>query len=492
MKKIIIIGAGISGLSAGIYARKNGYETSIYESHYLPGGMCTSWRRKGFTFEGCLHYVQLVGVSPQHIFYSLWKELGVVPETKMIHHNVFHTFRDKSGRTLNMYMDADKLEKELLTLSTSDEKEIKRLCKAIKLYSWFIRTTGKNPFNFIARIMGILRGILLLKKYGSMNMVEYTTCFKDPLIRFAFSYLFVYPDFAYTQFCFFLAGLHIRSTAYPQGSSLALAKTIEKRFLEMNGNIHYKKKVRHIEVKDGRATGIELEDGRVEKADIIISAADAHSTLYKMLENRFTTPVQHERFVSQPVYHPFIQVSLGVNRDMSNTPHAVKVQTRIPFEIAGQKQQVLWYQHYAYDPTLAPIGKTPISVLYPSELAWWEKLDYGSEEYKAEKKKILITTIAQLEKELPGISSQIETSDVATPFTTFRYTNNWKAALGFIMTKTLAADMVMKPQYVLPGLDNFYMIGQWVKGFGVPMAATAGKEVIQKICKANGMKFKTK
>ena len=127
-----------------------------------------------------------------------------------------------------------------------------------------------------------------------------------------------------------------------------------------------------------------------------------------------------------------------------------------------------------------------------NELAWWEKLDYGSEEYKAEKKKILITTIAQLEKELPGISSQIETSDVATPFTTFRYTNNWKAALGFIMTKTLAADMVMKPQYVLPGLDNFYMIGQWVKGFGVPMAATAGKEVIQKICKANGMKFKTK
>ena len=78
--------------------------------------------------------------------------------------------------------------------------------------------------------------------------------------------------------------------------------------------------------------------------------------------------------------------------------------------------------------------------------------------YKAEKKKILDTTIAQLEQVLPGISSQIEVSDVATPCTTFRYTKNWKAALGFILTKTLAADMVMKPQYELPGLDDFYMI----------------------------------
>ena len=39
MKSIIIIGAGIAGLSAGIYARKNGYAATIYESHTVPGGM---------------------------------------------------------------------------------------------------------------------------------------------------------------------------------------------------------------------------------------------------------------------------------------------------------------------------------------------------------------------------------------------------------------------------------------------------------------------
>jgi phytoene dehydrogenase-like protein len=39
---IIIIGAGIAGLAAGCYAQMNGYQTSIFEMHSLPGGLCTA------------------------------------------------------------------------------------------------------------------------------------------------------------------------------------------------------------------------------------------------------------------------------------------------------------------------------------------------------------------------------------------------------------------------------------------------------------------
>jgi phytoene dehydrogenase-like protein len=130
-----------------------------------------------------------------------------------------------------------------------------------------------------------------------------------------------------------------------------------------------------------------------------------------------------------------------------------------------------------------------VTVLYPTDFAWWEKLEYKSEAYKAEKKRILDITIAQLELELPGISSQIEISDVSTPYTTHRYTNNWKGAIGFVMTDKLTAEMTMKPLFTLPGLENFYMVGQWVKGFGLPMSATTGKDVIKIICKKERMKF---
>ncbi len=489
-KKIIIIGAGIAGLSAGIYARKNGFDTTIYEMHYLPGGMCTAWQRKGFTFEGCMHYIQLTGAFPVHTFYSLWKELGVVPQMTMLHHKVFHTFRDASGRTLNLYTDADRLEKELLSLSLADAKESKALCQVIKRYAWFIRTTGKNPLQLIVKGAGILSAIPLLRRYGAMNIGEYAARFQDPLIRYALTELFECPDFACTSLFFILAGWHIEGTGYPQGSALALAKTIERTLLDLHGTIKYRKKVKRIIVQNGLATGIELDDGTVEKADIVISAADGHTTLFDLLEDRFTPAAQRERFATKPLYPAFIQVSLGVNRDMTAEPHAVKVQTADPFELAGQPRQMLWYHHFAFDPTLAPEGKTSVIVLYPTTLSWWEKLGYHTEAYRAEKKALLATTIEQLERVLPGISAQIEATDVATPFTMLRYTNNWQAAPGFVMTQDLAAEMTRHPQYTLPGLTHFYMTGQWVKGFGIPMAASSGKEVLQKICQEEGRKFK--
>jgi phytoene dehydrogenase-like protein len=55
MKNIIIVGAGIAGLAAGIYALQSGFNATIYESHAIPGGASTSWRRGGYLFEGGMH-----------------------------------------------------------------------------------------------------------------------------------------------------------------------------------------------------------------------------------------------------------------------------------------------------------------------------------------------------------------------------------------------------------------------------------------------------
>ena len=328
--------------------------------------LCTAWKRGGYTFEGCMHFVGLMGSSPAHAYYGQWEELGVVPEMSMIHHEIFHIFRDRSGRTLTMYTDIDRLEEELLSLSPRDAQEIKSLCTAVKRYVWLLRTTGKNPVRLVAKGAGILRAISLMKKYADMNIGEYAARFRDPLIRHALTYLFGYPDFACATIFFLLAGNHIRGIGCPQGSSLAFARTMERKFDELGGKIEYRRVVKRIEVQAGRAVGIELEDGTVEAADIIISAADGHATLFEMLGDGYTPADLRERFDTQPLYPPFIQVSLGVNRDMSGAPHVVKIQTADPFEVAGRPRQELWYQHFAFDPTMAPPGKTSLTVLHLS------------------------------------------------------------------------------------------------------------------------------
>jgi heterodisulfide reductase subunit A-like polyferredoxin len=80
-KTVVIIGAGIAGLAAGCYGRMNGYRTRIVELHDKPGGLCTAWTRKGYTIDGCIHW--LTGSSADDSLYRVWEELGAVQGRRM-------------------------------------------------------------------------------------------------------------------------------------------------------------------------------------------------------------------------------------------------------------------------------------------------------------------------------------------------------------------------------------------------------------------------
>ncbi len=109
-KKIIIIGAGVAGLSAGIYARKNGFDTLILEQHFLPGGLCISWERNGYVFDGCLSY--LYGTVPGRPFNEMWKQLGVA-DMEFIHRDEFVRVRNPDGKGVIAWADPDRLYEHL-------------------------------------------------------------------------------------------------------------------------------------------------------------------------------------------------------------------------------------------------------------------------------------------------------------------------------------------------------------------------------------------
>jgi phytoene dehydrogenase-like protein len=72
--------------------------------------------------------------------------------------------------------------------------------------------------------------------------------------------------------------------------------------------------------------------------------------------------------------------------------------------------------------------------------------------------------------------------DVSTPSTVIRYTNNWKGSFeGWVLSPRIGFKSMKKR---LPGLRNFYMVGQWVEpGGGLPAAIMSGRNVCQIICK---------
>jgi phytoene dehydrogenase-like protein len=127
-----------------------------------------------------------------------------------------------------------------------------------------------------------------------------------------------------------------------------------------------------------------------------------------------------------------------------------------------------------------------------TDFEYWKKLREDDAAYKAEKEKLAEQVIAVLDKRFPGLASQVEMRDVASPTTFVRYTGNWKGSFeGWQVTpKTWNFGQVMRK--TLPGLDNFYMAGHWVEpGGGLPTVAMSGRNVVQIVCKKEERKFTT-
>src|SRR5512142_2200930 len=108
-KSIIIIGGGIAGLSAGCYGRMNGLRTRIFEMHKKkPGGLCTAWKRQGYTVDGCIHW--LVGSGPQSGFHKIWRDLGALEGTTIVDFDEYGRIEGTDRRTFIAYTDIDRLE----------------------------------------------------------------------------------------------------------------------------------------------------------------------------------------------------------------------------------------------------------------------------------------------------------------------------------------------------------------------------------------------
>ena len=110
-KSIIIIGAGLSGLSAGCYGQMNGYRTQIFEKHVKPGGLCTAWKRKGYTI-GTIGWVTGSGPA-NNDFYRFWEELGAVQGRPFINYEEFVRVEGKDGQVFILYTDIDRLQQHM-------------------------------------------------------------------------------------------------------------------------------------------------------------------------------------------------------------------------------------------------------------------------------------------------------------------------------------------------------------------------------------------
>ncbi|MBA4347288.1 MAG: NAD(P)/FAD-dependent oxidoreductase [Clostridiales bacterium] len=483
MKQVIIIGAGLAGLSAGIYARQSGFDTTIYESHTIPGGASTSWRRKGYYFEGGLHW--LTGSSPKSQLHRLWREVGALDDSVAIHNRDPFFSYESDGVRASLYRDIEQLRAHLIALSPADRNEINKLCRDVRKLSKvempvldLPNLKAKNPVRFpLSMLFAMIPAMPRMKYYQNLTTQEYSEKFKSPLIRKLICNM-IGDQFNAAGVLFTIATLSAGDGGYPVGGSIAMAQRMAKKFLSLGGVIQYKTKVDQVVVENGVVKGVMIH-GEMIAADAVIVTKDTLSAIDDMFAEPIREPwAEQMRMECAPMLNVFI--GLGVQADLSDLPANCTFPTQHPIRIGDLSFNSISYNNYTGFEGYAPEDGTALTLAMTGDsYDFWKKCREDGT-YEAEKQKLADAVIHELEAKYPQISGKIVVCDVATPLTYERYLGSFK---GSWMTVTKKGKTNLRFSCKPESIAYLYFAGQrLMMPGGCPVALSTGRTAVQHLC----------
>ena len=488
-KKLLIIGGGVAGLCAAVYARKCGYQTEVLEMNDVPGGLAMSWRRGDYTFETCLHW--LAGSRPGADFNNLWQELFDISELRFVDHDEVVRIETEEGDSLSISTDLNRLEATLLEHSPADAKSIRAFigdARRLVRFRVFLSDQG-----WAAKAAVLLHDLPIFPTLGRLNKVtceQYGARFQDPLLRAYFGRGQL-AQLSAIALVWSLAWMSDRNAGYAIGGAQSIIRAIERRIKELGGAIRYGARVERILVEDGAAVGVQLASGEILRGDWVVSGADGHATLNDMLGGAFISPRLKAAYETNPIFPSYLQVSLGVAMDLGHLPQYLTRILDSSFYVDPETSlDHLAFRFFHFDPTFAPPGKTAVTCFLPtSNYTYWRDLrknDFRT--YCSEKHRVADAVIEVLTRRVPGLRAAVETVDVSTPATVLRYTGNWKGSMeGWL----LAPGVGFRPlPNKLPGLRRFRMVGQWISpGGGLPCGPITARAALKDICREDRVPF---
>ena len=496
-KSVIIIGAGLAGLSAGCYAQMNHYQSHIFEHHTNAGGLAAAWRRGDYLIDGGIHF--LIAHKPGSDIYDVYRELGAVHDGQCVEMGTYMRFTDEeTGSQVDFSADLDRLAADLKRLSPEDSDRIDKLIDATRELrdSPLLMEMGMGVPPELKGRIGYLKEIWSMRGFfkffvGDLSkpVAEYTRSMHNPLVGKILESLFS-ADGPVWFVAMILASVAAGQLGLLKGGCPGFVQPIEQRYKALGGKVSYSSTVEKILVEDDRAVGVRLADGSEHRADAVVSAADGYGTIFKMLDGRFTSKSIDDQYSTWKMYSPIVMISFGVARTFTDTPPLSMFLLRRPLKLGPRTVDSLPLRVLNYSSEFAPPGKTVIQVMLETDWKHWSDLHQNQSLYEAEKERIVAEVLDRLEGQYPGLKSQVEMKDVATPYSTWRYTLNREGSpMGWLMTsKTMMAQVPRR----LPGLGRFYMAGQWVlPGGGVPPCIYSGRHAIQILCHDDGRLFRT-
>lgn len=484
MAEIIIVGGGVAGLSAGIYAQLAGHHAVVIEKNAVAGGNLTGWDRDGYHIDNCIHW--LTGTNSATELYKTWEELGVLGGAEIVRNESLYTY-EREGESLSLVRDLGKLERRMLELSPRDGAEIRRFIQAVRTVQYLSGVGGKRK----NESYGALRTALFapsLAPYVRMTAGQLSSRFSHPLISGFLSALLT-EDFGSLALLIVFANFCADNADLVRGGSAQAAERMARRFIGLGGELILGKEVIRLNTFGSSARTVTLANGRIYGADHFVITADPALVFGKMTD--FPMPrALAKRYRSKDLARfSCFQCAFAAPTD------AVPFRSDVIFDLPerrrktlGQKRLVL--REFSHEPSFAPEGETVLqTMLFCDESACrgFIALSKRRDDYRAFKENLATEVKECIVERYPGLEGKITLIDSWTPATYRRFVGT---ETGSFMGFAFGAGTL--PRALPPrvrGLDNVFLATQWLQApGGLPIAANCGKNAIKALERAAGRK----
>lgn len=481
-KKVIIIGAGLTGLSAGIHLQKKGINTEVFEISGSAGGVCIAWERQGFRFDSCIHW--MVGTAPDNSFNDLYREVDALTADSEIYNEESLKY-ETDGKVTEIPLRYPEFKEFLLKVSPQDSRQIQDFCRELeKIMASKMPASSPSSFLSVLRILKESMPFLnMVRKYSGMTTGEFSERFSSPALKSILSMLMPASYSAAALFMMLTTRLG-GNAGYPLGGAYEVVGRMVKKYTALGGVIHYNSRVDEIIIENDRAAGVRSK-GNTYTADAVIAACDMHDTLKNMLGGRYPHKQLDKMLDSSELFDPICYVSYGLDRRFG-IPSSLILHCPEGVDAAPDyREEYIFVRSFEFDSSSAPEGCSSIMVMINSRLDSWQTLrKENMEQYRAMKQKLADEVTSILDRKYPGFRESIRVQDVSTPATYLRYTNVYKGSWeGFAPTPAALRANIKKS---VDGIKGLYLAGQWTTpGGGLCTAVQSGKATAEAIIKAN-------
>lgn len=493
-KKIAVIGAGISGLSAASYLAKAGHEVHVFEKHNQPGGRARQFKtEEGFVFDMGPSWYWMPDVM-ENFFQDFGFEASDFYELVALDPQFEMVFKDdKNGLPANF----NEMKSMFESLEKGAGEKLESFMKSAQFkyevgMGDFVQKPCHSWFEFFSpKIASSALRLDLLTDFRTY-VSKY---FKHPKLRtlmeFPVIFLGASPKNIPAMYSLMNFGGYGKGTWYPMGGFYQLILGMEKVAKSQGVHFHFEHTVEKINTHNDSISSI-LINGFYHEFDAVVASSDYHHTESLLVEgDRNYT----ENYWKEKTFAPSCLIFyVGLNHKIPNLKHhTLFFENDLDEHIDAIYGEKKWPENPLFyvccpsktDPMVAPIGGENLFLLMP--LAINSKDD---DEIREEYFQKMISRLEKHTKET-DLESKIVykrsycVSDFIKDYSAF-------GGNAYGLANTLSQTAVLKPKIRNKKIKNLFYTGQLtVPGPGVPPSIISGKIVATEVNKLKTKSYET-